>query len=88
MEKTQHTDSTFNLERELDLIAEQARGCDRKTVACSMALIICLAHGRKFQNGIYTPDPSDKNCRYYDQIVSALSEAWDNFVYSGRDEKL
>ncbi|MBQ3696690.1 MAG: N-6 DNA methylase [Spirochaetales bacterium] len=88
MEKTQHTDSTFNLERELDLIAEQARGCDRKTVAYSMALIICLAHGRKFQNGIYTPDPSDRNCRYYDQIVSALSEAWDNFVYIGRDKKL
>ena len=80
--------SRFNLEAALEKIASKANGCDEATVAYSLAYIICLASGKKFQNGHYCPDLSDKFCRFYDNVDTAMQEAWERFVNVGRDELL
>lgn len=90
MKRTEYKDDEFNIDLALDEIARQAtsNGCDSMTAALSIAYIICLASGKKFQNGAYCPDPSDRYCRFYDLIDSAMSEAWDRFVAIGQDERL
>lgn len=80
MKKEASMSANKTIQEELNQIIELGHGtCGAIVLSRCVPLILCFAWAKKFQNGTYCPDPSDKYCHYYDSIWSAMVQTWHAF---------